>query len=137
MARFGAARTIPRIDYERHPMAKISIDGSDLIVDVEGMDKVSSLKSRLTIPLEHVRGATVDPAIIGGPKGWRGPGTHLPGVIVAGTFHHHGQRVFWDVHDKTKAVVIELRDETFARLIVQVDDPRATVELVERALTQH
>lgn len=116
-------------------MARVSIEESDLVVEVEGMDKLWALKSRLTIPLGHVRGATADPGAVADPKGLRAPGTHLPGVIVAGTFYREGERVFWDVHDKDKAVVLELRDEDYQRLVVQVDDPRATVALVERALS--
>lgn len=115
-------------------MATISIDGSDLSIDVEGMDRLWTLKSRLTIPLAHVRGATADPTIASEHKGWRGPGTHLPGVIVAGTFHQDGGKVFWDVHHQDKAVVIELQDETYERLVIEVDDPRATVELIEAAV---
>jgi hypothetical protein len=115
-------------------MAQVSIDGSNLIIDVQGLDKIWSLKSQLVIPLAHVRGATADPSITGERKGWRGPGTELPGVIVAGTFHQEGKKVFWDVHKKEKAVVIELEDETYQRLVIEVDDPRATVELVERAV---
>ena len=65
------------------------------------------------------------------------PGSHVPGVLTAGTFHVDGERVFWDVHDPAKAVVIELDDERYARLVVQVDDPRATVDLVERAVHRH
>lgn len=117
-------------------MATISIDDDDLIVDVQGLDKLWALKSRLTIPLTNVRGATADPSITSEPKGWRGPGTHLPGVVVAGTFHQDGQRVFWDVHDKGKAVVIELNDDTYQRLVIEVDDPHATVDLIERAVTR-
>lgn len=59
----------------------------------------------------------------------------MPGVITVGTFHIDGERVFWDVHDPAKAVVIELRDQRYVRLIVQVPDPRATVDLIERATT--
>ncbi|WP_210749607.1 hypothetical protein [Nocardia vermiculata] len=44
------------------------------------------------------------------------------------------RKVFWDVKDPAKAVVIELADERYARLVVQVDDPSATVALVENAL---
>jgi len=36
------------------------------------MDKFWSLKSRLTIPMAHVRGATADPSIASEHKGWRG-----------------------------------------------------------------
>ena len=117
-------------------MATISIDGNNLTVEVHGADKLWALKSRLTIPLEHVRGATADPGMANEPKGFRGPGTHLPGVIVAGTFHQDGQKVFWDVHDKSRAVVIELQDDTYQRLVVEVEDPRATVELIARSLCQ-
>jgi hypothetical protein len=92
------------------------------------------LKRRLTIPLTHVQGAKADPTIASGYKGWRGPGAHIPGVLVAGTFHHDGKRVFWDVPNKNKAVVIELEDDSYQRLVVEVDDPRATVQLIERAV---
>ncbi|MFF9573432.1 hypothetical protein [Streptomyces sp. NPDC014685] len=115
-------------------MAHISIDDDNLIVEIEGLDRLWALKSRLTIPLAHVRGATADPGIAKEPKGLRSPGTHVPGVVTAGTFHVNGERVFWDVRDPAKAVVIQLDDERYARLVIQVSDPRATVSLVEDAL---
>jgi hypothetical protein len=115
-------------------MAQVSIDRDTLVVEIEGADKLWALKSRLAIPLAHVRGATADPGILHEPKGIRAPGTHLPGVITAGTFYVDGERVFWDVHEAAKAIVIELSDERYARLIVQVADPAATVALIERAI---
>jgi len=115
-------------------MAVISVQGQDLVVEMEGLDKLWALKSRLTIPLAHVRGATADPGIVGEPKGLRAPGTHLPGVITAGTFHQDGEKVFWAVRDGQKAVVVELADERYTRLVVEVDDPREAVALVERAM---
>lgn len=117
-------------------MATISIDGGNLNIDVEGMDRLWALKSRLTIPIAHVRGVSGDPEITRRPRGWRGPGAYVPGVIAAGTFHKDGKKVFWDVHDNDKAVVIELEDEDYQRLVIEVDDPSATIELIERAITQ-
>jgi hypothetical protein len=117
-------------------MARVSIAGDELIVDVEGLDKLWALKSRLTVPLANVRGATADPGIVREPKGLRVPGTHVPGVIVAGSFYTEGERVFWDVRDGDKAIVIELGDEKYARLVIEVEDPRRTVEMIERAV-QH
>ncbi|WP_406299694.1 hypothetical protein OG948_31435 [Embleya sp. NBC_00888] len=116
-------------------MAKVSIDGGSLIVEMEGLDKLWALKSRLTFPLGHVRGATADPGIIKERKGFRSPGAHIPGLITAGSYRVHGERIFWDVRDAGKAVVIELADEQYARLVVQVSDPRATVALIESAVT--
>ncbi|GEM30932.1 hypothetical protein NN3_19390 [Nocardia neocaledoniensis NBRC 108232] len=114
-------------------MAEVSIDGGDLVVRIEGLDKLWALKSRLVIPLTNVRGATVDPGIVKERKGIRAPGTHLPGVITAGTFHIDGEQVFWDLRDPDKAVVVELADERYARLVIQVDDPAEVVALIEKA----
>ena len=115
-------------------MARVEVIGHQLSVQIEGMDKLWSLKSRLEIPLAHVTGAEADPEAVRDWKGWRGPGTHVPGVVVAGTFHHQGDRVFWDVHDAAKAVVIRLTDERYARLVVGVDDPAQTVAAIRQAL---
>jgi hypothetical protein len=114
-------------------MAKVGIEGTNLVIEIEGIDKLWALRSRLTIPLANVRGATLDPGIVREFKGIKVAGTHMPGVLTAGTFRHEGERVFWDVHDARKAVVIELSDERYARLVVEVEDPRATVDLVEHA----
>ncbi|GGT13622.1 hypothetical protein [Streptomyces purpureus] len=117
-------------------MARITVENTTLVVTVEGLDKLWALKSRLEIPLVNVRGATHDPGIIRERKGVRAPGTHLPGVITAGTWHHEGERIFWDVRIPAKAIVIELADERYTRLVVEVDDPRAVVTLIEQATTR-
>jgi hypothetical protein len=99
------------------------------------MDQLWALKCRLEIPLSHVVGAEVDPEVTQGwRKGIRAPGTHVPGVITAGTFYQDGERVFWDVHDPQKTVVIRLRDERYARLVIEVDDPPATAAVIQGAL---
>jgi hypothetical protein len=116
-------------------MARVTIEDNTLIIEIEGLDKLWALKSRLDIPITNVRGATRDPGIVHDRKGIRAPGTYLPGVITAGTFYQDGDRVFWDVKDPEKAVVIELADERYARLVIQVDDPRAVVALIEQAKT--
>jgi hypothetical protein len=45
-----------------------------------------------------------------------------------------GERVFWDAHDPEKAIVIRLRDKGYARLVIEVDDPPATVAAIQEAL---
>ena len=115
-------------------MARVQVAGDQLTVHIEGLDRLWTFKSRLEIPLAHVTGVEADPEVVRGWKGRRGPGAQVPGVIVAGTFRHEGDRVFWDVHDPTKAVVIHLADECYARLVIGVDDPAATVAAIRRAL---
>ncbi len=62
------------------------------------------------------------------------PGTSVPGVIKAGTFYWDGKRVFWDVHHPEKTIVIDLHDERYNQLIVEVEDPQAAVGLIQSAL---
>ncbi|MBU3060460.1 hypothetical protein KO481_02845 [Nocardia sp. NEAU-G5] len=114
-------------------MAHIYVEGSDLVIRLTGLDRLFALEGSLTVPLANVRGATADPGIIKEPRGIRAPGTNIPRVVTAGTFHRDGERVFWAVRDPNKAVVIELADHHYARLVVQVPDPRAAVALVEHA----
>ena len=58
----------------------------------------------------------------------------MPGVITAGTFYQEGECVFWDVHDPEKTVVIRLKDERNARVVIEVEDPPATVADIQEAL---
>jgi hypothetical protein len=62
------------------------------------------------------------------------PGTNVPGVITAGIFYHDGRRVFWDVHHPEKTIVIDLHDEPYNKLILEVDDPDTAVNLIRTAL---
>ena len=84
---------------------------------VKGADRIFALKSELTISLLHVLGAVKDEEEA---RHWyhgvRAPGTGAPGVITAGTFYQHGDRVFWDVHHPERAIALSLRDESYAKL---------------------
>jgi hypothetical protein len=42
--------------------------------------------------------------------------------------------VFWDVHDPGKTIVIDLHDERYNQLVVEVADPEAAVKLIQNAL---
>ena len=118
-------------------MAEVELAEDTLIVHVQGMDRLWSLKSRLEIPLSHVVDAEASPEVAQGWwQGIRTGGTHLPGVITAGTFHQEGERVFWDVHDPENTVMIRLRDERYNRLVIEVEDPPATVAAIREALGQ-
>jgi len=102
---------------------------------MSGADKLWALKSSLEIPLVHIAGVRADPEVARGLwHGIRMPGTYVPGVITAGTFYQDGKRVFWDVHDPEKAVVIDLHDERYNELVVQVADPESAVRLIQNAL---
>ncbi len=113
-------------------MVDLSVSEGKLILHVRGMDQLWALRSTLEIPLEHLVGIRADPGIARGWwHGFKLAGTEIPGVLHAGTFYQHGQRIFWDVHNPDNTVVIDLRDERYNELIVEVRDPAAAVQVVE------
>jgi len=116
-------------------MVDLSIAEGKLMLHIRGADKLWAFKGSLEIPLAHVARVRADPE---SARGWwhgiRMPGTNLPGVITAGTFYQDGKRVFWDVHHPEKTMVIDLHDERYNELIVEVDDPEAAVRLIQNAL---
>jgi len=116
-------------------LVDLSIAEGKLTLHVLGADKLWALKSSLEIPLAHVAGVRADPeAARGWYHGMRMPGTNVPGVITAGTFYQDGKRVFWDVHHPEKTIVIDLHDERFSQLVVEVADPAAAVQLIQTAM---
>ncbi len=115
-------------------MATLETTDTDLIVEIEGADKLWALRGRLTIPLAHVAGAhRAEDEAREWLHGLRVGGTHIPGVISAGSFIKHGERVFWDVHTPENAIAIQLRDERFGHLVIEVSDPDAAIATVEAA----
>jgi hypothetical protein len=115
-------------------MVDISISDDRACFEVHGWDKLWSLKSRLEIPLAHIRAIRADPTVARGWwHGFKTVGTDLPGVIFAGTFHQHGKRIFWDVHDPERTIVVELSDERYDELIVEVANPAEAVQLLQES----
>ena len=118
-------------------MAEVELAQDALIVHVRGMNRLWALRSRLEILLAHVVTAEADPEPV---RGWwqgiRIGGTQVPGVITAGTFHQEGERVFWDVHDQEKTVIIRLKEERYSRLVIEVEDPSTTVAAIPERLSE-
>jgi hypothetical protein len=116
-------------------MVDLSIAEGKLSLHVRGADKLWAFKSSLEIPLVHIAGVRADPEEA---RGWwhgiRMPGTNVPGVITAGTFYQDGKRVFWDVHNPEKTIVIDLHDERYNKLVVEVENPEVAVGLIQTAL---
>lgn len=117
-------------------MVDLSVEDGKLVLMLEGLDKLWALKSRLEVPLANVSAIRADPEITRekGHTGLKLTGARLGERLIAGSFRQEGKTVFWDIHDPSKAVVIDLHDEHYAQLIVEVEDPAAAVASVEAAL---
>ncbi len=102
----------------------VEVHDDHIVVDCKGRDKALKLLSRLTIPLEHVVRAEADPNVEWAVwRGWRVPGVRVPGVR------------FYDMHGhRDKTIVIWLKDETYDRLITEVQNPAEVVEEINDAV---
>ncbi len=102
----------------------VEVHGDQLVVNIKTRDKKFMLLSSIRIPLAHVVGAEAEPKV---PwevwRGWRVPGVNVPGVRF---YACYGRR------DKT--LVISLKDETYERLITEVDDPVKVTETINEAV---
>jgi hypothetical protein len=115
--------------------ARIELAGDQLVVHIEGSDKLWALKSRLEVPLAHVSSAELAGAEA--HERWHGvriAGSNIPGVLAAGRFYRDGSWVFWDVHDADKAIAIGLHDDHYSRLIVEVADPEGEIARIRTAI---
>lgn len=116
-------------------MIDISIDGEKAVFEVEGIDKLWSLRSRLEIPLAHIKSVRADSTVAHGWfHGWKLLGTNMPGILTAGTFHQNGNNVFWDVHDPDRTIVLELEHEFYGQLIIEVHDPAQAVAMLQHRI---
>jgi hypothetical protein len=115
----------------------ITLTSDTLVVEPTGLDKLWSFTRQLTIPLAHVRGATLDPDVAAEPKGLRHPGLAVPGKW-AGTFTKDGDTSFWNVSARRsgqrRTIVVQLDQEKYQRLYLTVADPRGTVDAINARL---
>jgi hypothetical protein len=116
-------------------MVDVSIhDNDDVVFTVQGLHKAWAFKSSLTIPRSHISGVRADAEIAKGLSGFRALGTSVPWLIKAGTFYLHGESgfkpTFVDVVHPENVVIIDLRDEDYQQLIIEVADPVAVIALL-------
>ncbi len=104
-------------------MARIRFEAGELIVELDGLARVVAARREVRVQLAHVTDAYAAPER---SKGWlhelqqmHNPGTHLPGVVKAGTFVTAEGAIFYAVHDTRRAVAIELEGERFRRLVIE------------------
>ena len=115
-------------------LAAVGVTPDDrLLVRPVGLVRLWALSKGIDVPITSVADVGVS-SRAGLLRGWRAPGTHLPGVLTAGTFRAHGERDLWMVGRAKEVLVIELAGEPYRHVIVQVEDPHAAVEALRAAM---
>ena len=116
-------------------MVDLRVEGRELVCTVEGMHKLWACKSSIRIPLEHIESVKARPQDAQNWwHGWKVAGTDMPGMFAAGLFRTGGKWVFWDVRHPESTIEIDLRQEGYKELLLEVDDPDAAVDLINSAI---
>ena len=112
-------------------MVTVEKQADNFIFEVKGLHKLWALKSQITIPKENVINAYPNQENLNWIEGLRMPGTHIPGLITSGTYILKDGTIFCDVSDPKKSIVVELKDEHYKKLIIEVEN----VEVAIKTLT--
>lgn len=115
-------------------MAKLVLEGDDLVVRLSPLEKLGALRGDVRVPLATVRTVRASDDPWSELRGIRAPGTGLPGVISLCTRRGPGIRDFAAVYQKGPAVVVEMEGADFNRLVVSCADARGEVRRITDAL---
>ena len=122
------------VSASRRPgLARVRLDGDMAVVEPLGVLKLLALTSGVRVPLEHVTAAfQVERPQERYRPGMRMPGTWLPGLL-AGTFRGPEGRSFWVVGRGETSVRLDVVDERYDYVVVDVTDPAGTLREINRA----
>jgi len=104
-------------------MAELAIEHDELAVRLSLLEKLGALHGDLRVPRSAVRRVRVTSTPWNEVRGMRAPGTGVPGVIMLGTMRGMFGKDFCAVYRHQSAIVIELEDHPYQRLILCTPNP--------------
>ncbi|MET1019295.1 MAG: hypothetical protein ABWX62_04860 [Microterricola sp.] len=110
-------------------MASLRVHPDRLEIQLTAAEKALALRREgISVPRSAIRSVTItdDPWIW--IRGIRAPGSLVPLVLAIGTWKFHGGKDFLIIKNKRQAVIIDIADEEYARLVVSTNH---AVDLVD------
>jgi hypothetical protein len=115
-------------------VATIATEGTELVVRLSMLERLGALKPfEPRVPLAAVKSVWVADNPWRELRGIRAPGTGFPGIIMLGTTRGRGGRDFACVYVRRPAVVVELEDAFYDRLLVCPRDAVAVADRIAQA----
>ncbi|MGH2856613.1 MAG: hypothetical protein ACRDMJ_03925 [Solirubrobacteraceae bacterium] len=113
-------------------MAVLEVHRDELVVSLSPLERLAAVRRQVRVPLAALSSVEIDPAPWCAIRGVRIAGTGIPGVAAYGVRRMTGAAPdFAALHGRGPAVRIELAPGAqFARLLVTVPDPQATVAAI-------
>lgn len=124
----------PERAWRRGDMARILVQGDDLVMRLAWWEKAAARRGGVRVPLTAVRRVTVEPSWWRALRGVVLHGVWIPGVLCVGRRSHPGGQDFVAVRPGRPVVCVELRPTApFSLLAVSVrDDAEAVAERLRR-----
>ncbi len=111
---------------------KLNIEDNKLHIKLNPLEMLCGHRGSFTVPLSNVASAsTKKPG-----REWkqvRAPGTHVPFVIKAGSYHGRRGREFWQTTVGRPFLTIELRDWDYDRIVLTMSNAHAWAERINQA----
>ncbi|WP_151478781.1 hypothetical protein [Streptomyces albicerus] len=105
-------------------MARLVVDGEDIVVRLSWREKAATRCRDVRIPLTAVKDVRVEPDWWRALRGGRRRGRYSPGRFCVGEWQHRDGRDFVALNASDPVVCVDLRRSApFARLAVSVTDP--------------
>jgi predicted dinucleotide-binding enzyme len=104
-------------------MASLLIDDREVTVSMSAAEKIEALHGNVTVPRAAVVRARVVPDGLEEVHGLKMPGTALPGIVMVGTWQNGEMITFAVCHGHRSAVVLDLADQVYDRIVVTVENP--------------
>lgn len=107
-------------------MVSVTSEDDAFIFEIKGWHKLWAFINKIKVSKGKIIRAYQNTDEFTMWKGLRMPGTEVPGVIAAGTFYKEG-RNFWDVMNTDNAIIVELHDHYYKKLLIEVENPREVI----------
>lgn len=113
---------------------EIAISEGILEIKLRPLEQLAAFKldGEIAVPLDAIERVSTERP----PTEWlslRIPGTHLPGVLKAGTYYTRQGPEFWFAVGGRGFLVIELRDQRYKRIVLTPEDNQAWAEMIRSA----
>jgi hypothetical protein len=119
-------------------LVDVDITSNEVIIRPRGLHRLWAFKREVRIPraqLKRVETGVTPDARAMLSRSIRMPGTSVPSLITAGSYRSKGQWAFWDVVGKgEKAVTLSTEGHRYTQLIVDVGEPKAMVDALQRVI---
>ena len=114
----------------------LELTETDLIVKMRGVSGVLALTSRIDVPITHVLRAGVTTATDAKTESplLKTRGTRVPGLVQVGSYGSGDERQFWYVAHAEQVLFVDLNDESYRRLVLELDGASEVADRINAAI---